>query len=162
LLRAIAGRLGAMLRPADTAAKIAGDQFALLLDGVVTERQANVVAQRVERAIDRPFMVDGHELSITAGIGLAISDARVLAADLIGMIGALGLHVLRTSLERLAAWRRQGIVSEGFRISVNISARQLGDPRLPAMLRAALAGAGLPADSLRLDITESAVLREPD
>jgi EAL domain-containing protein (putative c-di-GMP-specific phosphodiesterase class I) len=53
-------------------------------------------------------------------------------------------------------------VADDVRVSVNVSGRQLDDPRLPAIVRAALAAAGLEGDALRLEITESTLMREPD
>ena len=72
-----------------------------------------------------------------------------------GMIGALGRHVLETALGTLAGWRREGLIAGDVCISVNLSARQLEDPRFPRDVRAALAAAGLPAGALKLELTES-------
>jgi EAL domain-containing protein (putative c-di-GMP-specific phosphodiesterase class I) len=55
-----------------------------------------------------------------------------------------------------------GLVGEEVRVSVNISARQLEDPNLPANVRAAIAAAGLEGDALRLEITESTLMQEPE
>ena len=83
-------------------------------------------------------------------------------AEETGVIGPLGLHVLRTALDSLARWRGAGLVGEDVRMSVNISARQLEDPSLPANVRAAIAAAGLDGDALRLEITESTLMQEPE
>jgi EAL domain-containing protein (putative c-di-GMP-specific phosphodiesterase class I) len=83
-------------------------------------------------------------------------------AEETGVIGALGLHVLRTGLETIAGWRRVGLVSGEVPLSVNVSGRQLDDPTLPKSVRAAVAAAGLPADALRLELTESTLMQEPD
>jgi EAL domain-containing protein (putative c-di-GMP-specific phosphodiesterase class I) len=82
-------------------------------------------------------------------------------AEEIGVIGPLGLHVLRTSLDALARWRRSGLVGDEVCVSVNVSGGQLEDPRLPGAVRAAVAAAGLPGDALRLEITESSLMHDP-
>jgi diguanylate cyclase (GGDEF)-like protein len=82
-------------------------------------------------------------------------------AEEAGVIGALGLHVLRTALEALATWRRLGVIDDDVRVSVNISSRQLDDPGLPGAVRAAIAAAGVEGDALRLELTESALMQEP-
>ncbi len=83
-------------------------------------------------------------------------------AEETGAIGALGLHVLQTALDALAAWRHTGTISDLVRISVNLSGRQLDDPRLTENVRAALTAAGLPGDALQLEITESTLMHHPD
>jgi diguanylate cyclase (GGDEF)-like protein/PAS domain S-box-containing protein len=83
-------------------------------------------------------------------------------AEETGAIGALGLHVLRTALEALAGWRRTGRISDLVRISVNLSGRQLDDPRLTENVRAAITSAGLSGDALQLEITESTLMHHPE
>jgi EAL domain-containing protein (putative c-di-GMP-specific phosphodiesterase class I) len=83
-------------------------------------------------------------------------------AEETGVIGAIGLQVMRAGLEQFAAWRRAGVVSEDVRVSVNVSGRQLDDPQLPEEIRGAIAGAELPAGALRLEITESTLMQEPE
>jgi EAL domain-containing protein (putative c-di-GMP-specific phosphodiesterase class I) len=83
-------------------------------------------------------------------------------AEETGVIGAIGRHVMRVGLERFAAWRRAGLVSEEVRVSVNMSGRQLDDPDLPQEIRGAIEAAELPATALRLEITESTLMQEPE
>jgi EAL domain-containing protein (putative c-di-GMP-specific phosphodiesterase class I) len=47
-------------------------------------------------------------------------------------------------------------------VSVNVSGRQLADPALPGHVAGALAAAGLPAERLTLEITESVLMRDTD
>jgi EAL domain-containing protein (putative c-di-GMP-specific phosphodiesterase class I) len=79
-----------------------------------------------------------------------------------GIIGALGRHVLLSALHALADWRRAGLVDEDVCVSVNVSRRQLDEPTLPDQLLAAIASAQLPAGALRLEITESVLMQEPE
>ncbi len=253
LLVALAERLADTLRPSDTVARIGGDEFTLLLDGVATEQEGMVVAGRLHESLARPFRFDGHELVVSASIGIALSSPGLSAGDLVrnadiamydakrrgrsncavfdngmhrrvvdrlarerelrqsverglipvhyqpivelatgriaglealarwpkgspevtpvefiqiaeetGLIGPLGLHVLRTALEALAGWRRLGLVSDDVQMSVNVSGGQLSDPHLPELIRGALADAGLSGDAVRLEITESTLMRDPE
>jgi diguanylate cyclase (GGDEF)-like protein/PAS domain S-box-containing protein len=75
-----------------------------------------------------------------------------------GVIGKLGQHVMRTALQALARWRRDGLVSDDVCVSVNLSRRQLDDPALAGQVRAAIESAALPADALKLEITESTLM----
>jgi len=94
--------------------------------------------------------------------GLIPPDEFIPIAEETGVIGAVGLHVLRSALEDVAGWRRAGLLSADVQLSVNVSGRQLEDPALPGQVRAAIAGAGLSADTLRLEITESTLMQDPD
>jgi EAL domain-containing protein (putative c-di-GMP-specific phosphodiesterase class I) len=79
----------------------------------------------------------------------------IAAAEDTGMIAALGRYVLETALHTLAGWRRAGVVAGDVGVSVNLSARQLEHSRFAGQVRGALASAGLTADALKLELTES-------
>ena len=83
LLVSLAGRIAQMLRPGDTVARLGGDEFTVLLDGIVEERAATVVAERVNAVLARPFQIDGHELRVTASTGIALSSPKMTASELI-------------------------------------------------------------------------------
>jgi EAL domain-containing protein (putative c-di-GMP-specific phosphodiesterase class I) len=94
---------------------------------------------------------------------MSISPLEVVAvAEETGIIGELGMHVLRTALEALADWREGGLLAPEAWMSVNISHGQLEDPQFAARVRVAIAGTNLPADLLRLEITERTLMRDPD
>ena len=214
---------------------------------------ATVVAERVQSSLGLPFALDGHEIRVTASIGISLSSVRITAAELLrnadiamydakrrgqgrcavfteamrqrvidrvarendlrqaveesllevhyqpiidlvsgaicgvealarwpdrwpevapiefielaeetGVIGEIGLQVMRAGLERFAAWRRSGLVSEDVRVCSNVSGRQLDDPHLPREIRDAILAAGVPPTTLRLEITESTLMQEPE
>ena len=75
-----------------------------------------------------------------------------------GLILPLGRWVLGEACRQLAAWRSEGRTA--LRVAVNLSARQFADPDLIAVVAEALARAGLPADALWLEITESVLMEE--
>ncbi|HVV24316.1 MAG TPA: EAL domain-containing protein [Pseudonocardiaceae bacterium] len=76
-------------------------------------------------------------------------------SDLINLVGA---HMLRTATQEMVALRDK---DPGLRLAVNLSARQLDDPRLVPDVQRALDATGLPASALCMEITESAVMRDP-
>jgi diguanylate cyclase (GGDEF)-like protein len=253
LLIALAGRLAAAIRPADTVARLGGDEFTILLDDIACDADADAVAQRALAAIERPVSIDGHELFITASVGISLSepgmgpselmrnadiamydakrqgkprmkmfnaamhrrvvsqlqvetdlrsaiddrllrvfyqpiidlrtgkisglealarwpagqpaippDQFIAVAEETGLIGRLGRLVLGEACGRLSDWRRRNVVDPTVTVSVNTSRWQLGEPRLIADVLDALKNTGLPAHALRLEITESTMITDPD
>ena len=73
LLVAVARRLETVLRPGDLIARISADEFAVMLNTVADEMQANVVAFRLQEALKAPFPVGGRDIVTSASIGIAIS-----------------------------------------------------------------------------------------
>jgi diguanylate cyclase (GGDEF)-like protein/PAS domain S-box-containing protein len=76
-------------------------------------------------------------------------------SDLINIIGD---HMLRTATAEITEVRA---AYPDLRLTVNLSARQLDDPRLVPAVRAATLATGLPPEALCLEITESALMRDP-
>ncbi len=93
-----------------------------------------------------------------------VSPERFIAiAEDAGLIADLGALVLDEACRVLADWRRRGVVEPGLTMSVNVSGRQLGDPRrVVDAVKAALERSGRPPKCLRLEITESTVISRPE
>lgn len=87
----------------------------------------------------------------------AISPAVFIPlAEETGAILELGRWVLREALRQLSVWRAS---APGLQVSVNVAPSQLA-AELPGEVQSLLQECGLPADSLVLEITESAVMRD--
>jgi diguanylate cyclase (GGDEF)-like protein len=89
-------------------------------------------------------------------LGRVAPDGFVPAAELSGLIVPLGAWVLRRSLEAAAGWPTDTAVS------VNVSARQLADRRLSALVLGLLGELQIDPVRLVLEITETAVMADPD
>jgi diguanylate cyclase (GGDEF)-like protein/PAS domain S-box-containing protein len=72
LLGQIAERLRAVLRDGDTVARLGGDEFVILLPRILAVRDASRVAIRALESLSAPFLVMGHELQVTASIGVSL------------------------------------------------------------------------------------------
>lgn len=86
-------------------------------------------------------------------------DKFIPLAEQSGLIHPLTLWVLERAAEDCARWRRAGMPVG---VAVNISAANLRDPDFAERVDAALKKWGLPAAALTLELTESAVMREPN
>jgi diguanylate cyclase (GGDEF)-like protein/PAS domain S-box-containing protein len=253
LLVQVARRITGCLRVEDTAARLGGDELAVLISDVRDESDALTVASRLTDALKAPFRVAGRDVVVTASIGVALSapdrvdrDALLQAADLAmyqakangrarcemfdphmaaeaddrlelemalrdavahdqlsvvyqpivalatgrvcaveallrwdhprrgtigpgrfipiaeetGLIVSIGAWVLGEACRQAATWPRQ--FGEPLAVSVNVSPRQLRDPGLVEEVRQALASSGLQPSQLELEVTESAVMNNPD
>jgi diguanylate cyclase (GGDEF)-like protein len=252
-LRAVAARLETVVRAGDTAARLAGDEFVVLLEASTLDVGPELVAQRLLDVLREPYdLTDeiGRELSVTASIGVAygrhetaeelLADADValyaakeagrnqyvayesgmqtaaqdritlemdltdaLAAEELflvyqptfdlkserttgveallrwrhatrgviapdvfipiaehsGLILPIGRWVLHTATLQAAAWRAQG---HELSISVNVSGRQLDHDELVDDVRSALAESGLEPSALTVEITETALMKDPE
>ena len=81
LLRAVAERLTAAVRPGDVVARLGGDEFTVLLDDVSDADDTMRVAQRIHTALADPFTVVGRELYTSVSIGIALSAPDHASAD---------------------------------------------------------------------------------
>lgn len=251
LLATIAQRLRTEVRAGDTVARIGGDEFVILCEGLTGERDAIRIADKLAGLWDEPFVLPDGELFTTASIGVAVvegggagaddllrdadaamerakqrgrgrfelfdedlrarvgermrlelelhraldrGELRVVyqpvvdlrsgtvagaeallrwehpelgtvspmqfipAAERTGDIVAIGEWVLREACTQVASLQRRW---PEFRLSVNVSGRQIADPGLPDRVAEIAADARLAPGTLGLEITES-VLMEAD
>jgi diguanylate cyclase (GGDEF)-like protein/PAS domain S-box-containing protein len=90
--------------------------------------------------------------------GLLPPDEFIPLAEYTGLIQPLSLWVLRTALLQCQAWRQMG---REVPVAVNLSMQNLQDPELPATIRILLDRAGVPPHWLTVELTESAIMRDP-
>ncbi|MEI7593597.1 MAG: EAL domain-containing protein [Actinomycetes bacterium] len=253
LLRATASRLLELAQPTDLVARVGGDVFVVLLEGLDDGRDPVAFAQQVHEAMSVPFTVHDDQVLVTSSIGIAVAsfvdtDADELMRDAdvamyhakergrdrfelfddvlraqamvrrrtetylrralergefevfyqpelsletglmvgaealvrwhhpedglldagkfiefaeeSGVIVELGAWVLMEACRQAGEWQRSRPESP-IMMRVNLSARQLSQPNLVAMVVAAMAAGGIEPDSLCLEITETALMADP-
>jgi diguanylate cyclase (GGDEF)-like protein len=72
LLKSVSQRLKDSLRSGDTVARWGGDEFTILLPQVSYLEEVKQVAQRILQALENPFEIEGHELYVSASLGIAL------------------------------------------------------------------------------------------
>jgi diguanylate cyclase (GGDEF)-like protein/PAS domain S-box-containing protein len=255
LLREVAQRLRACVRPNDLVARLGGDEFAVLLEDLGSVDDGQRLAQRLLSALELPIAMHGTEVIPSASIGITFSDMAyrtvdevlrdadlamyeakaagrgrlalfdtsmheriadklALEADLRRAIGAgqlsvmfqplffldpyrpygfealarwihpergpispavfialaeesghieaLTTWVIDHSVQQLAIWQRTVPHLQGLGMHVNVSGRDLVQPRLVAHVQQVLEKHGLPAGQLTLEITETTLMGDLD
>jgi diguanylate cyclase (GGDEF)-like protein len=84
LLVLIAERLASAVRPGDTVARFGGDEFVVLCEDLVGEREALVIGDRIREKASTPLLLDGRDYFVTVSTGIALTDSPDMpAADLL-------------------------------------------------------------------------------
>ncbi len=170
-----------LLRDADTAlhrAKTKGRDLAVVFDDNLRDQAVRrlEVENKLRRAISEDALEVHYQPVLEAGSGrLAGSEALVRiknddgslvmpgsfidVAEDSGLITDLGHQVLVKAIHQTAEWTRQQVSGQQpLSIAVNVSARQLTDPHYADNLRQELETAGLDAEQLSIELTESALI----
>lgn len=89
MLQVVAERLKDCVRATDTVARMGGDEFAIVVEGVVNAEQIVGLARKILKAFVPPFIIDTHELHSSTSIGIALGpnddidvDALIKDADI--------------------------------------------------------------------------------
>lgn len=71
VLESVGRRLRRCIRAGDTLARLGGDEFAILLPEIANRHDSYVVTDKCLAALSEPELIDGHELTVNASIGVA-------------------------------------------------------------------------------------------
>jgi diguanylate cyclase (GGDEF)-like protein/PAS domain S-box-containing protein len=74
VLRVVARRLLALVRPSDTVARLGGDEFVVLSEGVSGLADAELISERIALALAAPVHVGGTDVVVSASVGIAMVD----------------------------------------------------------------------------------------
>lgn len=253
LLKIVAQRLSACMRPGDTVARQGGDEFVVVMADLANEDDVAPVVRKLLDSLSHRITAGEHEVVVTASVGVALyprdgetaetllknadgamyrakelgrngfqfytpeMNARTLQrleleaalrralerdelvlfyqpkvelqhgkvvgaealirwrhpvlglvspADFIplaeetGLIVSIGEWVIATACHQLKDWRNEGLPD--ISVAVNLSARQFVQEGLSSVVAQALRSSGVPANRLELEVTESAVMQDPE
>jgi diguanylate cyclase (GGDEF)-like protein len=126
---------------------LAADQFRLVYQPIYNLEDRRLVGVEALLRWEHPTL------------GLLLPDEFIPVLEQTGEIREVGKWVLREACDQMARWHSRGNTLD---ISVNISARQLDDDDIVGHIGDALSASGLAATSLIVEITETALMRNPD
>src|SRR5205814_29451 len=158
LLCEMAERIQFTLADAGTVARFGGDEFSVLVSGLRSPLEATQLAESVLHNLASPFTVEGSGLILKASIGIA-PDEFIGLAEHTGLIRQVTDYVLEEAVRQSQSWRAAGIEVP---ISVNLSAKDLLDAGLPNKVARLLAIYGVPGHALVVEVTETALMSDPD
>jgi diguanylate cyclase (GGDEF)-like protein/PAS domain S-box-containing protein len=92
--------------------------------------------------------------------GLLTPDQFLPMAEETGLVEEIGASILEDALAQFARWRARDLPFASAHLSVNVGTRQVVDPSFAGLVADLLAQTGIPADSLWLEITETALLAD--
>src|SRR6476660_192092 len=72
LLKSVSERLKTCVREVDTVARMGGDEFTIILEGVASEQSIMVVAKRITESISSVFRLKGHDVYVGISIGITV------------------------------------------------------------------------------------------
>ncbi len=81
LLVTVARRIRESVRDRDVVARIGGDEFTVLLDGVVDEEEVVIIAERIQQELARRAEIGGEQLRCSASIGIVMAEKRHKSAE---------------------------------------------------------------------------------
>jgi len=83
MLQVVAERLQQCVRASDTVARMGGDEFAIVVEGVTNVEQIVHLARKILKAFVPPFMIETHELHSSTSIGIALSPNDDIDVDIL-------------------------------------------------------------------------------
>ncbi len=81
LIIEVGKRLRRQVRAGETSARLGGDEFTVLLDGLTEIGEAEAAAQRISANLNGSVMMEGHEVFVSASIGIAFSPSSYVTPD---------------------------------------------------------------------------------
>jgi diguanylate cyclase (GGDEF)-like protein/PAS domain S-box-containing protein len=94
--------------------------------------------------------------------GPVLPEAFIPIAEETGMILPLGIQVLRSACRQMRDWTARFPDGKPLLVSVNVSGKQLAHGDFPERIAEVLRETGLPARSLKLELTENAIIENAD
>jgi diguanylate cyclase (GGDEF)-like protein/PAS domain S-box-containing protein len=103
LLCAVGERLSTCVRTGDTVARLGGDEFAIVQVNLKEPDEAAALAQRIGQVIGQPYDINGHHVSTSITIGIALAPAN--GSDPDRLLGNADIALYRAKADSADSWR---------------------------------------------------------
>jgi diguanylate cyclase (GGDEF)-like protein len=100
VLREVARRLSLALRETDTVARLGGDEFAVLVPHVPDPAAVVQVVEKIQEALDRPFVLQGLALDVRASVGISFFPRHGNDVDTLIQRADVAMYLAKTSHSR--------------------------------------------------------------
>jgi diguanylate cyclase (GGDEF)-like protein/PAS domain S-box-containing protein len=127
LLQQVAHRSRSQLRDTDTASRLGGDEFVFILPDINQPQDVATIARKLLSSVGHPYQLGEHDITITASIGVAISDTD----------GSTAAELLRNADAAMSRAKEDGRNNFCF-YSADMNTSTLGDLLLENQLRGAV------------------------
>lgn len=100
----VAKRLQASIGPNDTVARLGGDEFVILLVEIASEDHVEELVERMLASLARPYGLEGHELHLSASIGVALSQEAILQPQMLIQQADMAMYKAKQQGRNTFAW----------------------------------------------------------
>src|SRR4051812_13045352 len=115
LLRQFGTRIGQVLRPDDTLARLSGDEYAVLLPRIGAE-EATILAERIIASVHQSFTLDDVSVDVEVSVGIAIAPAHADAAEELLRCADTALRAAKNAKAGLMVYRPEMRVHDPSRL----------------------------------------------
>jgi diguanylate cyclase len=118
-----------VLRAADTVARLGGDEFGILISGLHSSSEAEEVARKLADALDAPFVLNGIDIALGGGIGIAVSPDHGDTPDALLRSAEVAMYVAKAARSPFEVYTREQDTYSTDRLALVAELRRAIDAR---------------------------------
>ena len=114
LLQQVAERLTACVRQGDTVARLAGDEFTVILEDIAEARDSALVAHKILALLAEPFDLQGQQARISASIGVALYPIDTAEADSLVRLADAAMYQAKRRGRNACCFHSESVYAQAF------------------------------------------------